>query len=295
LKRPPHFTKTHRHGTPVFASTQALPALEALSVRLRQWHDAGIPNIELSHYPVDGERDLSDSIASFPGEVLIHHFFGAERPNLVLNLASKDECRRSETLRHFMRCIEWSARLQAPFFSFHAGYITEPVGRDAHGFILAEPSRGDAEAAMDRFVSAIGILAGHAADRGVALLIENNVVPEHHRGKMLLATPDEFEEFQRLITGAESVGILLDWGHWLVTSTTYGLPLDGFEQVADDVHGIHLHLSHGRSDDHLPWPVDHPHTAMLRHYRPSFITLEGHYGSLAALQADYDRMQRAIA
>ncbi len=279
----------------MFASTQALPASGPLAERLRQWADAGIRNIELSQYSLQDEEELLQAAAQFPGELSIHHFFGAGRADLVLNLASKDEHRRSETLRHFRRCIEWSARLHAPFFSLHAGYITDPVGRDAHGFVMAEPARGDAEAAMDRFACAIATLARHAADHRVALLIENNVVPAHHRGKMLLATPGEYEQFLLRVEGAEPVGILLDWGHWLVTATTYGLPADAFAPLADHVHGIHLHLNHGRSDDHLPWPPDHPHTAMLGRYGAEFITLEGHYGSLAALQADYDRMQKAFA
>lgn len=282
--------------TKVFASTQALPSDATLVERQSRWYDTGIHYIELSNYNIEDEGNFLNAASRFQGELLLHHFFPANRNDVVLNLASDDVIRRHETFHFFQRSIEWSAQIDAPFFSFHAGYVTDPIGRDLHGFILAEPRPGDSEAAWDRFTAEVETLANHAAKYGILLLIENNVVTEKNRDKLLLATPDEFERFfYKQAVSLENVGILLDWGHWLVTANTYQLPIDSFQSLSDRIYGIHLHLNDGRSDEHLPWPKDHPHTAILRDYKPQFVTLEGHYQSIAALQQNILEIERVFA
>jgi len=268
---------------------------EALTDRCRRWFDAGIHHIELSNDDVSDERDFLASSTRFPGKLLIHHFFPAGRHDLVLNLASEDPRRCHETTLFFKRSIALSAEIGAPFFSFHAGYVTDPIGRDRHGFVFAEPTPGAYEAAWNRFTAEVEALATLASEYGMVLLIENNVVSVNHRDKLLLSTPEEFMRFLKQSVAFENVGILLDWGHWLVTADTYSLALDSFLSLHDRIYGIHLHLNDGQADEHLPFPPDHPHLTLLRSCNPHFVTLEGHYQSLSLLQHDILSMEKAFA
>ncbi len=281
--------------TKVFASTQALPTDESLVNRLTRWSDAGIHHIELSNYSIEVENNFLNEVAHFSGELLIHHFFPATRNDLVLNLASADPATRDETLHFFQRSIEWTAKIGAPLFSFHAGYVTDPVERDRHGFVLADPSTGDYKIAWDRFTAGVAALDKLATESGVGLLIENNVVSQNNIDKLLLAKPEEFSKFLNQAAISDNIGILLDWGHWLVTANIHQLNLDSFSSLSDRISGIHLHLNDGRVDEHLPMQADDQYIDMLRGFKPKFVSLEGHYHSIAALQQDILQMEKVFS
>lgn len=287
-----HRTRQHSK-TKVLASTQALPSDETLAQRLSRWSDAGIRHIELSNYSIEGEDDFLSQALRFPGELLMHHFFPANGNDVVLNLASADPTRRNATFLFFQRSIEWSAKIGAPFFSFHAGYVTDPVGRDEHGFVLAEPALGAYDIAWDRFSSGVEALGKLASESGVGLLIENNVVSKSNADKLLLGKPEEFSRFLNQSVISDNIGILLDWGHWLVTANTYRLNLDSFLPLSDQIYGIHLHMNDGWEDEHLPLQAGDPYMDMLRTYKPKFVSLEGHYQSISVLQHDILQMEEA--
>jgi len=279
----------------VFASTQALPSDETLAQRLRRWSDVGIHNIELSNYSIEDENHFLNDASRFPGELLIHHFFPSNRNSAVLNLASEDPTCRNDTFHFFQRSIEWSAEIGAPFFSFHAGYVTDPIGRDSHGFVLAEPTTGSYEIAWDRFSTGVEALCKLASETGVRLLIENNVVSESNKAKLLLGKPNEFVRFFGQSGMCDNVGMLLDWGHWLVTANTYQLALDSFLSLSDRIYGIHLHSNDGRADEHLPFHADYSDLNTVRSYNPEFVSLEGHYQTINVLQKDILAMEKAFA
>jgi sugar phosphate isomerase/epimerase/GNAT superfamily N-acetyltransferase len=280
--------------TKVFASTQTLPSDETLKQRLSRWSDAGIRHIELSSYSIEDENDFLNEASCFPGELHIHHFFPANRNDVVLNLASEDPTRRNDTFYFFQRAIQWSAKIGSPFFSFHAGYVTDPVRRDVHGFILAEPIAGAYEIAWDRFSAGVEALGKLASQYGVRLLIENNVVSKGNTDKLLLAKPEEFSKFLKQSVLSDNLGILLDWGHWLVTANTYQLNLDSFLPLSDRIYGIHLHLNDGWVDEHLPLRPDDSYIDILRSFKPKFVSLEGHYQSLSDLQHNILQMEKAF-
>ncbi|OGV43766.1 MAG: hypothetical protein A2X46_08720 [Lentisphaerae bacterium GWF2_57_35] len=278
--------------TSIYASTQCQPSNDPVEQRLCSWADAGILRVELSNYSVPNESSFFDVASTFPGKLMLHHFFPAGHRDLVLNLASADKSRRDETLQFFMRSLEWSARLGAAYFSFHAGYISDPVARDDHGFVLAPVSKDARRDALDRFVKAVSVLEREADMRGIRLLVENNVAAGHNSDKLLLVTPDDFDEFFGLVPASSRVGILLDWGHWMVSAQTRGGLLEDFLRLRDRIGGMHLHTNNGLGDTHEMWPSNHPDMEWLRKLTPSFISLEGRYSSMEALQAGVLEMER---
>jgi len=280
--------------TKIFASTQTLVSSDILSQRLEKWSDAGIHNIELSNYKIEDESEFFSAASRHYGKLLIHHFFPSGDADVVLNLASPDSKVRQNTNHFFQRSIEWSAKIGAPFFSFHAGYITDPVGRDNNGFILANPLKNEYEKAWERYTTEVKSLAKYAAARGIKLLIENNVVTMANKDKLLLSKPNEFERFIKQFSKTDNVGILFDWGHWHVTAQTYGLDIDSFLLVADSICGVHLHSNNGLDDQHLPFMVDDFKSSMLRKISPKYITLEGRYSTLSDVQQNMLEMEEYL-
>jgi len=280
--------------TKIFASTQALPTCESLSQRLNKWFDAGIHRIELSNFPIAGDDDFINMAKSYPGELLIHHFFPDEGSDVILNLASADPTTRQNTHRFFQRSIEWSAKIGAPFFSFHAGYITDPVGRDSNGFVLAEPARDEYDRAWDRFTKEVRVLAKYAANCGIKLLIENNVVIKANKDKLLLSRPEEFVNFLKQFSKTDNIGVLFDWGHWYVTAGTYDLDIASFLLIADNIVGLHLHTNNGVSDEHLPIPSNASQISSLINIHPDYVTLEGHFLNLSILQQNILQMEKVF-
>ena len=280
--------------TTIFASTQTLVSRDNLSQRLQNWSDAGIHNIELSNCKIADEVEFFNAAYRHYGKLLIHHFFPPIDADVVLNLASSDSKVRHNTNLFFQRSIEWSAKIGAPFFSFHAGYITDPVGRDNNGFILANPLKNEYEKAWERYTTEVMSLAKYAAARGVKLLIENNVVTMVNKDKLLLSKPDEFARFIKQFSKTDNIGILFDWGHWLVTANTYKLDIASFLLVADSIDGVHLHSNNGEDDQHLPFIISDYQNSILNKILPKYITLEGRYKALSDLQQNILEMEKVF-
>ena len=97
-------------------------------------------------------------------------------------------------------------------------------------------------------------LADFASDRGVRLLVENNVLShqnysENGRDILLLSSPAEVDEYFRNIQG--KVGLLLDVGHLKVSCKTFGLDLiQNFKLIDRWTEGYHLSENSGKADDH---------------------------------------------
>ncbi len=280
--------------TPIFASTQTLVSRDNLPQRLQKLSDAGIHNVELSNCKIVNEDEFFNAASAHIGKLLIHHFFPPIDAGVVLNLASPDLRMRQNTNLFFQRSIEWSSKIGAPFFSFHAGYITDPVGRDNNGFILANPLKNEYEKAWERYTTEVMSLAKYATARGVKLLIENNVVTMANKGKLLLSRPDEFDRFVKQFSKTDNIGILFDWGHWLVTAATYGLDIASFLLVADSIDGVHLHSNDGAADQHLPFMISDYKNSILSKILPKYITLEGRYKSLSDLQQNILEMEKVF-
>ena len=279
---------------PIYISTQCLPAGEPLLERLKRLYAAGLHHIELSNYPLTDSEDFHFWAKEFPGQLMLHHFFPPAQKNLVLNLASPNDELRSETLDFFMRGLDYSVVCNAKFYSIHAGYITDPVGRDEHGFVFHSKTAVKKSQALNRYVESLILLAQYAKERGVKLLVENNVVAEHHRGKLLLSTPSEFQEFYARWPENLQLGILLDWGHWQITARTFQEDLDGFAGLNERVMGLHLHSNNRLDDQHQPFEIETDTLKMVKAFNPAFVTLEGRYKGLSELQAATLKMEKIL-
>lgn len=230
----------------IYVSTACLPGTEPLVDRIRRYADAGLTAVELGA----GVR-VAGALPA--GDFLIHNYFPPPAESFVLNLASADDRVYSQSMALARQALTLTKRLGAPFYSIHAGFITDPVGFNGTSFDFPMPqSPAETEAAWQRFRRAVSELLAEAAALGVALLIENNVCDEALRGKLLLQTPDEF---RRLVGAMDAphLGILLDTGHLNVSARTFGFDrLDFVRELETHIRAFHLHDNDGVSDQHLP-------------------------------------------
>ncbi|MBL8164456.1 MAG: sugar phosphate isomerase/epimerase [Anaerolineae bacterium] len=263
----------------IYVSTACLPGSEALDARVARYATEGLSAVEFgAGVSVEGELPQ--------GDFLIHNYFPPPPEPFVLNLASSDANIRQRSIDMARSGLVLSAQIGAPFYSVHAGFITDPVGFGTTSFIFPMPqSREEVEAAWETFLASVALLVDEAERLGVGLLIENNVCPPDLKGKLLLQTPEEFLAlFERI--RSPRLGILLDTGHLRVSATTYGLNSAAcITALAAHIRAFHLHDNDGHSDQHLPaeresWAVMAIQSRAFQDYP---VVVEARHESAAAL------------
>ena len=236
----------------VFVSTSCIRATEPLVDRVKSYQSSGLVEIELGAGVTVGD-DWMESISRTGGRFLLHNYFPPPREPFVLNMASPDEAVQRRSLDFVMESIRLSAGCGAPFYSFHAGFVSDPVGFGSTSFVFPPRPGRDAERfAFDRFVGALREVNRVASDLGVQVLIENNVCSPELRGSLLLQTAEEFVKLFEAVASLD-LGILLDTGHLNVSAMTLGLDRLAFVNLLKgQIRAVHLHDNDGRSDAHLP-------------------------------------------
>jgi len=234
----------------LYVSTACLPGMEALASRIAEYRRHGLLNVELgAGIHVDG--DITTLLSGFEGRFLIHNYFPPPADSFVLNLASGNKNIRQRSIDMVSAALGLCARLGAPYYSVHAGFITEPVGVGKAGFVFPMPKgTNEAQDAMERFINSIGGLMDRAKNLGVTILVENNVCTVAAKGKLLLQTADEFLELFRALPNPQ-LGLLLDTGHLNVSAHTLGFNrFDFMDQVAPYIRAFHIHDNDGMADTH---------------------------------------------
>jgi len=192
------------------------------------------------------------------------------------------------------KALAISAELGAPYYSVHAGFITDPGSFDGTSFRFPDPSSPQCrEDALSRFAERLRECLAEASACGVQLLIENNVCPSHLAGKLLLVCPEDVAEIWGLV-GNSDLGMLLDTGHLLVSAATHGYAPDEFVSAASSVvSAFHLHENDGVADRHEPariggWAVTAIGTAP---FDTLPVTVEAKFADVTSLAAYVGELQ----
>lgn len=218
--------------------------------RIGDLRQQGLTAIELGAGVSVGD-DFDLLLSEGGARFFIHNYFPAPTASFVLNLASADETVRDQSVTLVEAALELSARLGAPFYSVHGGFITDPVGFDGSGFLFPAPeSKDDATRAMERFIGVLRGLLKSAATRGVKILVENNVCVPAAVGKLLLQSADGFSQLFAELPDP-NLGMLLDTGHLNVSARTLGFDRGQFvDRVQPHVCAFHVHDNDGTADQH---------------------------------------------
>jgi len=281
----------------IYASTACLGETEPLEQRLGEYRRHGLGRVELGGGVTCGPESL-ERLGDGGQTFLVHNYFPPPATPFVLNLASGDEHIRGRSLALVRNAIDLCARVGARYYSVHAGFVTDAVGREGSGFAFPAPeSPGERVRALTRFETAIDEVIAHARAAGVSLLVENNVCRPSLRGRLLLESADDC----RTLFGqrpADELGMLLDTGHLNVTAMTYGFDRLAFvDAVAPFVAAFHVHDNDGTDDWHQPvrphsWILD----ALRAARRPGVpVVVEGKFDTVAALQRQVEWLAEELS
>lgn len=245
----------------IFVSTACLSGIESLASRVFLYRSYGFNNIELGAGVSVDEASLAQ-VAKGDCRLLVHNYFPPPRESFVLNLASKNEDIRERSICLASAATSLAVSLKAPFYSVHAGFITDPTSFGATSYIFPPPdSPGEAHFAFSRFITALNIVLDSAQRSSIDVLIENNICSQEMCGKLLLQTAEEFLQLFSAVP-SRHLGMLLDTGHLNVSAKTLGFDRLGFvKNVAPYVRAIHVHDNDGINDTHQPiqagsWVLD---------------------------------------
>lgn len=270
----------------VYVSTAAVSAPRELWAILAAYRDVGIDRVELGFCDLDDVHALGPRLRSLGLDYLVHNYFPPPPDPFVLNLASSDRELARRSLEMVLEAIDLTAELGAPFYSVHAGWITDPIGFDGTSFVLPDPRPGEEAEARSRLADALGVALARAEERDVGMLLENNVCTDDLRGKLLVLEADDLTALLREL-GSSRLGLLLDTGHLNVTARTLGFDRLAFvDTVASYVRALHVHDNDGVVDQHRPIESGTWVQALLR--RPVFagvpVTVEAKFPDATAAQ-----------
>jgi len=184
-------------------------------------NDNKIYNIELSSGKYDGlieKKILKNNKSNF----LIHNYFPVPKIGFVFNLSSKNPIIQKKSLNLAKKAIRLSKKLGSKFFSFHGGFLVDPmINRLGREFNFTKIySRKES---IKLFIKNVRILYQYAKKFDVKLLIENNVLTEKNLN-IFKCNPFLFIESKEIIAILQKfnsdVKLLVDLGHLKVSSKT---------------------------------------------------------------------------
>ena len=280
----------------IFVSTACLAGVQPITSRISLYRSHGLNAIELGA-GVSADKDNLSQVVGMECQFLVHNYFPPPSESFVLNLASGDDSIRQRSLNLVTEALALTACLDAPFYSVHAGFITDPTSFGTTSFVFPMPASPDeAQLAMDRFTTALEIALDRAQHFSVQLLVENNVCSEKLCGRLILQTADEFVTLFRVLPSPH-LGMLLDTGHLNVTANTLGFDRMTFvDQVVSYVRALHIHDNDGTADTHQPIQPGSWMLNVLR--RPEFaglpIVIEAEFETVVDLRRHVDWLKEEL-
>ncbi|MCX6182218.1 MAG: TIM barrel protein [Bacteroidetes bacterium] len=241
----------------IYISSSCIKGVSKICEAVRQLHDHGFNNIELSggSNPYEGiENDLLSLKYDLGINLLCHNYFPPPPVAFVLNLASLDDTIHKMTMEHLKRAIDLSVRLGAKKYAFHAGFYTDvmlnEIGRSIGKRVLYNK-----EKCISKFCKSYEELQKYNNGR-LELYIENNVIAQHNYENydnsnfLMLTTHKEYTELKKQI----DFKILLDVAHLYVSSETLNLPFqEEGKKLWEETDYIHISDNDARKD--LNWAL----------------------------------------
>jgi sugar phosphate isomerase/epimerase len=194
--------------------------------------------------------------------LLVHNYFPAPARPFVLNLGALDAGVLEQSREHVKRCLALSADLGAAYYSVHSAFVlgmnADMLGKpDQQATVEQRLGPEQREKSLEVFVESLRMLTQDAAELGLDLLVENNVVSPHYmqlRGvdPFLMTTAAEIKIVLDAVA-APNLHLLLDVAHARVSATALGFDAGEFiEQVRPCIKALHLSDNNGHEDENLP-------------------------------------------
>lgn len=228
-----------------------------------------------------------------------HNYFPVPKETVVLNLSSESEDIQRRSIMAYKNAIDLSKEFGLKYFSLHAGFLIDPKPNELSNL---QNSRSiiPYDVGLENFAKNLEILSKYAGDRGVILLVENNVTSATTMTRFgfspLLFTDVETAKDLVSILPNE-VGVLCDLAHLNVSSHVLRFnKSDVINLISERTYGIHL--SHNdRSEDTNRVIIEHTwykkYVSTLE--KSEFITLETYDYSKHSIMQQYEKLQEFIS
>lgn len=246
----------------------------------------GITNVELSSglaYQPKTRQLLKEEVERGMLNFLVHNYFPAPETPFVLNIASLDPDDLKKTEIFGADAIRLADEFGAPFYSIHAGFAAnlcpEHLGKPEYLANALTSEDIDREQAYKIMIETTHQLAKQAANLGLELLIENNVISPKFLEKMpvnplLLTEAQEILQFFKDVD-RPNVGLLLDVAHTRVSALAQGWSAEQFvELVGEHVRCLHLSDNDGRQDNNQRITADSWFIPYLSDFKNCEIVIE---------------------
>lgn len=245
-------------------------------------------------------EDISMYLSSFKNKYFqFHNYFPVPKRDIVLNLSSESEEIQKESINAYKNAIDLSCEYGLKYFSLHAGFLIDPkpneLGRIKKNSNLIPYKRG-----LDNFAKNINLIARYASEKGVHILVENNVTSEttlRRFGCSPLLFTDVETSNDLISILPEEVGILCDFAHLNVSSNV--LRFDSFDVldiISEKTYGLHL-SQNDTFEDTNKTIIGHTwyYQYLRRLERAEFLTLETYDYSKDTIMNQYEELQRIFS
>ena len=211
----------------------------------------GIDAFELSGgiFVEDIENKLKNISKQY--KITLHNYFPPAKKAFVFNLASLDDQIFNKSMSHAKRSIDLSFLVGSKYFSFHAGYLIDPMVSEL-GETIIQHKINDREESKHIFIERVNELSCYAAKKGVEILIENNVLSQNNyqefgHNPLLMVDQSETEEIIRKTD--DNVGLLIDVAHLKISANTLNFsPEKYLINFNDSVKAYHFSENLGLED-----------------------------------------------
>ncbi len=226
----------------IYVSSSCIKS-DSIEQSIRALAAEGFKNIELSG-GTSYREDTLDLLLSLKKELdlnyLLHNYFPPPKEPFVLNLASLDDEVHTMTLNHIKKAVDWSVKLAAEKFAFHAGFLLN-IPLSQIGKKIDKIGLFDELYAYRRFNESLIEIRNFAKER-IDLYIENNVLSTDNFKSFNSIDPFFFTSEKNMgkVEWSKDFNCLLDVAHLKVSCQALSLnfqeQLKGLYKKTDYIH-----------------------------------------------------------
>jgi len=239
----------------IYVSTTFLKDSTSLHKALSQCREAGIKSVEIgSNHCYEKNYDYC---TDFPFQYLVHNYFPIPRESFTLNIASLDNEIRKKSIAHIKTAIDFSAEIRAKLYTFHPGFLTDPLdsnnSHQNYDFQWDDDQLKlkDCVRAKNLMYKALNEIIPYAQLKKVRIAIETEG-SLNNKNHLLMQRPEEYEELVEKYS-VNDISINLNIGHLNLASKAFDFNRFEFVNIIQDyIVGMELSHNDGKEDQHLP-------------------------------------------
>tara|TARA_B100000287_G_C20653344_1_gene787725 strand:- start:1120 stop:1968 length:849 start_codon:yes stop_codon:yes gene_type:complete len=224
-----------------------------------EFQQNGIYNIELSGGLFESSLIPNLKTLSSKLNFQIHNYFPPPSNPFVFNLASLNPEISKRSIQHAFNSIEIASEIGQGFYSFHAGFLLDLEVNEL-GKKVKKRTLNNRTKAVKVFIENITKLATLAEEKGIKLLIENNVISagnyaEFKKDPFLMTQSEECIQVMNSVPS--NVKMLVDLAHLKVSSNSLNFDAVQFLNKCDSwISAYHLSDNDGTRDSNEPFNKD---------------------------------------